>query len=144
MDSNFKNCNSRLVGLFLAFCGLTVYWLTRSDSNEISFLFSNIYNYKNISHLVQVFMEDITIALVFVRLTTWIGNKWSIIIVATLFSAGHIPSLISNGATFVEISSLSIDIILGLLVLTAVSKSRDIWWFFMVHFALDMTQFYGS
>ena len=72
------------------------------------------------------------------------GNKWSILLVAVLFAAGHIPSLVTNGATFIELGSLLIDAFLGVLVLTAVSKSRDVWWFFMVHFAMDMTQFYGS
>ncbi len=133
-----------LTGLFLAICSLIIYWLTRRDSNGFGNILLNIYHYQNISHLVQVFMEDVTIALIFVRLSAWIGNKWSIFIVAVLFSAAHIPSLLTNGATLIELSSLLVDALLGVLVLSAVSKSRDILWFFMVHFAMDMTQFYGG
>lgn len=132
------------VGLILALCCIFTYWLTRSDTNGLGNILTNIYHYQNISHLVQVFMEDVTIALIFVRLSVWIGNKWSILIVAILFSAGHIPSLLTNGASLIDLSSLLIDTFLGVLVLIAVSKSRDIWWFFMIHFAMDMTQFYGS
>jgi membrane protease YdiL (CAAX protease family) len=105
---------------------------------------SKIYHYQNTSHAVQIFMEDVTIALVFVRLSAWIGRKWSIIIVAILFAGGHIPTMISNGAELLELGTLFIDAFLGVLVLLAISKSKDIWWFFMVHFAMDMTQFYGS
>ena len=133
-----------LIGLFIAISSIITYWLTRSDANGLSNILRNIYHYQNMSYLVQVFMEDVTIALIFVRLSAWIGNKWSILLVAVLFAAGHIPSLVTNGATFIELGSLIIDALLGVLVLTAVSKSKDVWWFFMVHFAMDMTQFYAS
>lgn len=133
-----------VIGLLLALCSIFSYWLTRSDANGLINILSNIYHYQNFSKLVQVFMEDVAIALVFVRLSSWIGNKWSILIVAVLFSAAHIPSLLTSGATFLELASLFIDTGLGVLVLIALSKSRDVWWFFMVHFAMDMTQFYGG
>lgn len=133
-----------LVGFLLALCSVTVYWLTRSEASGLGKILSNIYHYQNISYLVQVFMEDITIALIFVRLSAWIGTKWSIVLVAVLFSAGHIPAFLTNGASLIDLSSLILDTFLGVLVLTAVAKSRDVWWFFMVHFAMDMTQFYGS
>ncbi len=132
------------IGLLLAFCSIFSYWLTRSDANGFLNILSGIYHYQNFSHFVQVFMEDVAIVLVFVRLSSWIGDKWSILIIATLFSAAHIPSLLTNGASLIELSSLIIDTSLGVLVLLALSKSRDIWWFFMVHFAMDMTQFYGG
>lgn len=132
------------IGLLFALCSIIIYWLTRKDSKELGFILLNIYHYHNLSHLVQVFMEDITIALIFVRLSAWIGNKWTILIAAILFSAGHIPSMISDGAELIELSSLLIDTLVGVLVLLAVSRSKDILWFFMVHFAMDMTQFYGS
>lgn len=89
-------------------------------------------------------MEDITIALIFVRLSEWIGRKWSIGIVACLFAAGYIPSLLASGLTANGLGTLGIDAVIGVVVLAAVSKSKDIWWFFLVHFALDMPQYYGG
>ena len=132
------------IGLVIALSSLFIYWLIRKNAASYVNILSNTYNPKNISHLVQVFMEDITIALVFVRLSAWIGNKRTIGIVAFLFAAGHIPSLLSSGASIVEISSLFIDIFIAVVILSAVSKSKDVWWFFMVHFALDMSQYYGG
>lgn len=133
-----------LVGLCLAFFALLVYWIIRKDASDFSSILINTYNPKNISHFVQVFMEDITIALLFVRLIAWIGRKWSIVIVSFLFAAGHIPALISNGFVINEISGLLIDVAIGVIIFAALSKSKDIWWFFVVHFTLDMTQFYGG
>ena len=132
------------IGLVIALSSLFIYWLTRENAAGYVSILSNTYHPKNVSHLVQVFMEDLTIALVFVRLSAWIGRKWTIGIVALLFAAGHIPSLISSGASTVEISSLFIDTFIAIVILSAVSKSKDVWWFFMVHFALDMSQYYGG
>ena len=130
------------IGLFLALISVLTYWIIRKDSASLPSLLVNIYQPKNISHLVQVFMEDITIALLFVRLSAWIGRKWSILLVSILFAAGHIPALISNGYSINELSSLLLDVGIGIAILSAVSKSKDVWWFFIVHFTLDMTQFY--
>ena len=132
------------VGFLIAICSLLVYWLTRKNAPSFGNLLTDIYHPKNISHLVQVFMEDITIALIFFRLSAWIGNQKTIIIVAILFAAGHIPSLLSSGFAVSELGSLFLDACLVVLVLSAVSKSRDVWWFFVLHFTLDMTQFYSG
>ena len=131
-------------GLVLAFISLIIYWLIRKDAAGLVSIMTNTFHPKNISQFVQVFMEDITIALVFVRLSEWIGRKWTIGIVAVLFSAAHIPALMSNGATTSELLTLVIDAAIGIIILSAVSKSRDIWWFVLVHFALDMSQYYGG
>ncbi len=133
-----------IIGLVIAVCSLIVYWLIRKNSLSFESLITNTFHPKNISHLVQVFMEDITIALIFVRLSALIGNQRTIAVVAILFAAGHIPSLLSSGFAVSELGSLFLDAFIGVLVLSAVSKSRDVWWFFILHFALDMTQFYGG
>ena len=132
------------LGLIIALVSLFVYWLIRKDAANLLSIISNTYHPKNISHFVQVFLEDITIALLFVRLAACFGQKWTILTVAVLFAAGHIPSMLSKGATIIELGSLLIDVSIGVIVLGAVSKSKDVWWFFMVHFALDMTQYYGG
>ncbi len=133
-----------VIGLVITICSLLVYWLIRKNAPSFESLLTNTYHPKNISHLVQIFMEDITIALIFVRLSAWIGNKRTIAIVAILFAAGHIPSLLTSGFAVNELGSLFLDAFIGVLVLSAVSKSRDVWWFFILHFALDMSQFYGG
>jgi len=129
------------IGLIIAISSLFFYWIIRSDVPSFDQVLVRVYQPQNISKFVQVFMEDITIALIFVRLSNWIGNRWTIVIVASLFAASHIPSMISSGYAITELSSLIFDTFIGVLILSAVSKSRDIWWFFMLHFAMDMTQY---
>lgn len=88
-------------------------------------------------------MEDITIAIIFVRLRAWIGTWWSIGIVAVLFAAGHIPAMINQGVSLSEFSNLFLDTALGVGVLGVLQRARDIWWFWFVHFAMDMMQYYA-
>jgi len=66
-----------------------------------------------------------------------------IALVATLFAAGHIPAFISTGTPWNELGSLILDAVLGIAVLSAVQRSEDIWWFWCVHYAMDMMQFYA-
>ena len=52
--------------------------------------------------MVQVFLEDLTIAILFVRLASAIGSRWATVIVAVLFAAGHIPAIVSQGDVVVR------------------------------------------
>lgn len=133
-----------LMGTALAFISLLMYWIIREEPASLTSMFRNIYHPRNTAHLVQVFMEDITIALLFVRLAAWIGRKWSIALVSILFAAGHIPALVTTGLSINELSSLLLDAGIGVVIFSAVSKSQDVWWFFLVHFTLDMTQYHGG
>jgi len=132
------------VGFVIAVISLFVYWVVRENGTPFYIQLKNTFHPKNISHLVQVFMEDITIALIFVRLSAWVGRQKTIVIVAIIFAAGHIPSMLSSGFSFPELVNLVLDTFIGVLVLSVVSKSRDVWWFFILHFALDMSQYYGA
>lgn len=133
-----------LSGFGITACSFLVYWFSRNYYGDYSFTstFLNIFHHQNLSFAVQIFMEDVTIALIFVRLQAWIGRRYSIIIVAILFAVGHIPTMIFNGADIVGLSTLLLDSFLGIIVLLTLSKSRDISWFFILHFTMDMTQFY--
>ena len=91
--------------------------------------------------MVQVFLEDLTIAILFVRLARAIDQRWAIVVVACLFAAGHIPAMLSGGATLRILANLLIDASLGVAVISVLMRSRDILWFWFVHYCLDMTQF---
>ena len=94
------------------------------------------------AHLaVQVLLEDIAIAILFVRLAAALGPRGAILGVAALFAAGHIPTLIALGAPPSEFAGLLRDFGLGVLVLGTLSRSADIAWFWPVHYTLDMTQY---
>jgi len=92
---------------------------------------------------VQVLFEELSIAILFVRLAAALGSRYAMLLVAVLFAAGHIPALTTNGVTVQELLGVLRDAGLGLLVIGTLARSGDVAWFFPVHYALDMTQFIG-
>ena len=131
-------------GVLLALISLLTYAMISREDPGPGPLVAEIMQVKHVPDLVQVFMEDLTIALLFVRLSVWVGRQWALVLVAVLFAAGHLPALIAQGSSWEETASLLLDTGIGVLVLSAVSASQDIWWFFIVHFVMDMTQFSGK
>ncbi|HEY6179450.1 MAG TPA: CPBP family glutamic-type intramembrane protease, partial [Kofleriaceae bacterium] len=131
------------IGLALALLALLTYAAVRPGLGAWPRLVTEVYAPDHISYLVQVLLEDISLAIVFVRLRGAIG-RWTIVIVATLFAAAHIPGMLSGGADASALWHLLGDVALGVLALTLLQRLRDVWWFWMVHFALDMTQFFAG
>lgn len=129
------------IGLIAALSAILVVALTKGSINNYFNILAETYNLGNFSHLVQVFMEDMAIAICFVRLQAFLGKKWAIILIPVLFAAGHIPALLSMGVGWSGLFSLVCDAGLGLVVILLLSKSKNIWWFWMLHFAMDMMQF---
>lgn len=128
-------------GLGLALVALLVYSLVRAGADAWWRVVPRVYAYDNLPHAVQVFLEDVAIAMLAVRLSAALGARTTVLLVAALFAAGHIPTMLSNGATPSELTSLVGDALLGVLVIGTAMRSRDIWWLWCVHFAMDMTQF---
>ena len=130
-----------LVGIVLASVAVTVYSLLRDGADAPWTLLGRIWGYEHIDEMAQVFLEDLTIAILFVRLAGAIGNRRATVVVACLFAAGHIPVMVSQGATWIEFAGLLRDAGLGVAVILVLQRSRDVVWFSCVHFCLDMTQF---
>jgi hypothetical protein len=133
-----------LVGLVLSLVAMLVFTSVRSGSDAFTAVLPRVYHPDNFSYLVQVFCEDVAIAIGFVRLRAAAGLARAIVLVAVLFAAAHIPALVAGGAAFGELSGLVLDAGLGVLVLFFLQRSADVWWFVWVHFALDMMQFHAG
>lgn len=132
------------IGFAIALVSIGVFLILRQGSYSYTKVFANTYHINNLAYLVQVLGEDFTIALFFVRFQAVLGKRSAVVIVAALFAAGHIPAFLANGITWVEMQNLIFDALLSVAVLTVLQRSSDIWWFWMVHFAMDMMQFYAS
>jgi len=130
-----------LVGLVLASLAVIMYSLLRGGANAPWILLGRIWRYENVDIMAQVFLEDLTIAILFVRLAGAVGCRWATIVVACLFAAGHIPAMVSQGASWSELAGLLRDAGLGVAVILVLQRSRDVVWFWCLHFCLDMTQF---
>lgn len=133
-----------LIGSALAALAILVFTQVVNGSDTFLHVFPRVYQPKNIGFLVQVWCEDFALAVVFVRLRAALGLPLTTVLVACLFAAGHVPTMIATGATAGELSRLLLDAALGVAVLIVVQRSADIWWFWCVHFALDMMQFYAA
>lgn len=130
-----------VVGLALASLALTAYSLTRDGAHPAWTMIGRIVRFEHVDELAQVFLEDVTIAILFVRLAAAVGARWATVLVACLFAAGHVPALLAGGASASELAGLLRDAALGVAVILVLQRSRDVLWFCCVHFALDMTQF---
>lgn len=129
------------VGLLIALFALTIFLFAKGRTATFFKDLSFIYSYQNLPELVQVFAEDFAISLMLYRLMAWIGTQRAIIGIALLFAITHIPAMISKGVEIENFTGLVFDAGLGFLVLSFVAKSRNFLWFWMIHFAMDMTQF---
>jgi hypothetical protein len=131
------------LGLALALIAIFVFTSLRTGSDNWLQVIPQVYNYQNLSHLVQVLLEDFAIAILFVRVRAAIGCRRAILLVAALFAISHIPAMLSEGASLNEFGGLILDTVLGAGVIYIVQKSADIIWFWCIHFAMDMMQFYA-
>jgi hypothetical protein len=96
------------------------------------------------AHLaVQVLLEDLAIAILFVRAAA-VGPRAVILGVAALFAAGHVPALLARGEPGTEFVGLLRDFDLGVLVVGTAWRGADIAWVWPVHYTMDMTQFLGA
>lgn len=132
------------IGLGLAVIALAIYTALERGAPSFLSALQRVFDPGNSHVAVQVLLEDITIAILMVRLGAALTNKWAVIVAAALFAGGHIPTMVSEGASSVQLIGLFRDFGLGMLVIATASRGADILWFWPVHYALDMTQFLGN
>lgn len=129
------------VGVGLAALAVTTYGLLRAGTDNPLAMLGRIVRYRHLDEAVQVFMEDLAIAVLLVRLSAALGPRRAVVLVAVLFAAAHIPSLLASDEPPADVARLALDAGLGVAVLAVLFRSRDIVWFWCLHFAMDMMQF---
>jgi hypothetical protein len=130
-----------LVGQGLAALAILAFTLVRQGDDNWPEAYRRVYQPKNLGLAVEVLCEDLAIAILFVRFRAAIGLRGTIALVAALFAAGHVPSMVAKGTTVGDLARLVLDAGLGVIALIVVQRSADVWWFWCVHFAMDMMQF---
>lgn len=133
---------SLVVGAILAAVALVAYATAAGNPAGVVKLAASIVVPTNIHHVVQVLLEDIAIAALLARVAAALGGRVAVVVVAVLFAASHIPALLANGAAPTQLISLGLDTLIGVMVLGAVIRTQNIWWFWVLHSAMDLTQFY--
>lgn len=135
------------LGLSVAFAlvAMFIFALVNGGVENLRPTFAVLADTDNVAHAVQVFMEDLSIAILLVRLAGAIKSEiWAGVGVAVLFSAAHIPAMIGNEATTgTDFMARGFDALIGVIVMVGLIRTRDLLWLFPVHFAMDLTQFVG-
>jgi hypothetical protein len=135
-------------GAVLALAAIGTFVLIRRPPEGLGAVLGNVYHPKNAGYAVQIFLEDVAIAVVFVRFRAAVGPRWFLIVlvtVAVLFSASHYPSKLAEGESFLAATrDVVIDAALVAAVIVVLQRSKDIVWFWFLHCAMDMMQFYAA
>jgi hypothetical protein len=130
------------MGVLLAGLAVAAYSALRSGLGTFAREAAQIATLDNVPIAVQVFCEDVCIALLITRLDLVVRKKYATPALAGLvFAAAHVPAMIARGATGAEFTRLVMDGLLAAAVIAIVRRSADIWWIWPVHTALDATQF---
>lgn len=129
------------IGIGLAILAIIAYGLVMQNDPGIVTLVGRTWHFSNLHIAVQVLLEDLAIAILLVRLAAAVGARVAIALVAGLFAAAHIPSLLTTGGTVDELVSLVRDAGLAAGVLLVALRGSDVWIVWPVHFAMDMMQF---
>ncbi len=128
-------------GLGLACVAVVAFLIAAGALQQVGEVLAALVTWQHVDEAVQVALEDLAIAMLLVRLGALTGKGWAIGITASLFAAGHVPALLSDGAEASDVLWLLPDVGLGLLVLIAITRARNILWFWPVHVAMDLMQF---
>jgi hypothetical protein len=130
-----------LVGVGLALFAILAYTLTRAESDAWPTVLARVWRPKNVSYAVQVFCEDVAVAVLLVRFRAAVGTRLSVLLVAGLFAAAHLPTLIAQGVPLGQTLSLLLDAGLGVRARVVLCRAQDMWWFWCLHTAMDLMQF---
>ncbi len=130
-------------GLLLAALAMAAFTLVRTGSAPWWRVIPRVYRPSSLPIAVQVFLEDCAIATLLVRIGAATGRRQvAAVAVAALFALGHVPAILTREADLLPaVAPLALDFLLAVGALLAVQRSADIWWFWCIHFAMDMMQF---
>ncbi len=133
------------IGLCISVSAIWIFtWLGHQRSTTA--VFADVFHVKNIHHAVQVFLEDLLISLLLSKLSAALGNRMfllSAVSVSMLFAFGHLPAQLQQGATLsAALMSALADSLLATGLCFSLYCSKDFAWFWPIHFAMDMMQFY--
>jgi hypothetical protein len=128
-------------GILLALGALTAYVLVVDDRPVWIEVMQSVYHHRNFPILLQVLLEDVTAAFLAVRIAGVLGRLAAPILAAVILSASHLTATLAAGLVPSVLETALIDVFLSAAVVAVVQRSADVWWFWGVHFAMDMTQY---
>ena len=137
-----------LAGVALALAAVGVFVVVRRPETSFGTLLGQVYHPQNTGYAGQIILEELAIAVLFVRWRAALGEKrflLAVFAVAFLFSAAHYPQHLRDGLSALGATRMVLmDGLLVSAVVYVLQRSNDILWFWPIHFAMDMMQFYAG
>jgi hypothetical protein len=129
-----------MTGVLLAIVALTTFVWTAVENPGWIDAMRAVYNHRNLPSLLQLLLEDVAAAILSVRVAGVLGPRAAPLLAAVLLAASHLTAsgVAAGGAVF---ERAAVDAVLGAAVVAVVQRSADVWWFWGVHFAMDMSQY---
>jgi len=136
------------VGFVLALLALALFVAVRNPDKSLLTISASVCHLSNLGYASQTFLQDVSVAILLVRLRSALGSKKfliAVVAVAFAFSATHYPLKLKEGLSiFTSTRDILLDGILVSTVIYVLQRSKDILWFWPVHFTMDMMQLYAG
>jgi len=126
-------------GFFASFVGIFVFTGLRGEWQRLPEILQAAYSLDSISNFPAVFLENVALAFLFIRLKWATNLKWALGIPAILFALAHVPSSLAEGDPWTHI--LTFFFLTGsitIFVLYTLDRSKDIIWLGFVHYFMDL------
>lgn len=119
-----------------------------AGQRPILIVVGDVFHIKNMHHIIQVFMEDLAICLLLSGLSMAMGRRFFLLVAAAvslLFALGHLPAQFEAGiSTSRAFLGAAGDSLLTFSICFSLYRSKDFAWFWPIHFAMDMMQFFSG
>lgn len=128
-----------LFGLVASAIAVLLFLGLRGEWDRFGKILTRSITVESISYFPAVFLENIAIAFLFVRLRWLVGLKWAIGIPAFLFALAHVPGSIAEGDPWSHIIIFFLTTgTLTIFILYTAYRGRDILWLGLVHYFMDL------
>jgi hypothetical protein len=117
-----------LLGFGLSMFATFVFLAVRGEVGEFGPFLSTLTRGGPIA-MLQTFLEGFVIGFLLYRFGAWLGIRWSAVIVAALFMAGHLPNYMAGTFHLSVVEALVMAVAhagIGVLVLVSMWKNQDI------------------
>ena len=132
------------IGCAVAAIATFVFLTVRPDAARLSTMPARLLASPNAAHAAQILGEDFAMGLILASAVRHVGPKAAVIAAGSLFAAGHIPTMVAQGAPLADFPALAADAGLAAGMMALVLRLRDLWPIWPVHVAMDLMQFYGG
>jgi hypothetical protein len=128
-----------LFGLTASIAAVVLYLLLRGRLEIAPDILLRSFEARSLQNFAPVFLEGVAVAFLFVRLKWLVGLWETIVAVAVLFAAAHVPRSIAGGADVEHVALFfAFNVALPVAILYSVQRVQDVIWIGFPHYFMDV------